>query len=182
MMRLRRNSLAISVLLLVAIASPAAYADERPTPEARELARFILSSGLFEIVIDKAGDAAATLVTAAVGGRLRRSLSADESSKLRILVIQATKDTFPWELWEDMYARLYSKHASPTEIADVLAFYKTPLGRRALSLSVILTTEGAEAGRRLAQSREKEFEKRFLDEFSKTMPELKAEIERSGAR
>ena len=36
MMRLRRNSLAISVLLLVAIASPAAYADERATVDLRE--------------------------------------------------------------------------------------------------------------------------------------------------
>jgi hypothetical protein len=178
------NSLGVLLLLLLlaAVASPLACAQERSFPEAHELARLILSSGMFEAVIQTAGDAATTVVTVAIEGRLRRSLSADEQSTLRRLLIQTTKETVPWDVWEELYARLYSKHASPQEIRDILAFYKTPLGRRALSLSLILTTEGMEAGRGLAKSREKDFERRFTDEFGKTMPELKAELERSQAR
>ena len=87
----------------------------------------------------------------------------------------------PWDLWEDIYARLYSKHASPGEIKDLLTFYKTPIGQRALSLSRVLLTEGAEAGRSLAKSREKEFQSKFVDGLGKTMPALKAELDRSGA-
>jgi len=47
-----------------------------------------------------------------------------------------------------------------------------------LSLSVILATEAPEAGRTLAQSREKEFTTRFIDALGKTMPGLKAELDR----
>ena len=168
------------VLLLVVVACPPAWTQDRSTPEAHELARLILSSGTFEAVMTQAGSAATIVVIAAVEGRLRRSLSADERSELRTLLTQVTKDTLPWDLWEALYAGLYSKYASPAEITELLAFYKTPLGRRALSLNVILTTAGAEAGRNLAKSREQEFQTRFMDALAKTMPGLKAELERSG--
>ena len=179
MMRLRRASV-IAALLIATLVSLPVHAQESSTPEAHELARLVLSSGMFEIVIDTAGDTAMTVVAAAMEGRLRRSLSADERSKLRGVFIQAFKDTFPWQLWEDLYARVFSQHATPSDITDFLTFYQTPLGRRALSLSVILTKEGAKAGRSLVQSRQQEFNRTFTEQISKGMPALKAELDRSG--
>ena len=181
MMRLRRASVIVALIVATLVSLPVC-AQESSTPDAHELARLILTSGMFESVLDTASDSAMTVVTAAMEGRLRRSLSADERSKLRGLLIQAFKDTFPLQLWEDLYARLLLQHAAPSEIKDLLAFYQTPRGRRALSLSVILATEGGVAGRKLAQSREKEFTRTFMEHFSKAMPELKAELDRSEAR
>ena len=178
MMRRWRPSVIVTLLVATLISFPVS-AQESSAPEAHDLARLVLSSGTFEAVIDTASDVSTIFVTAMMEGRLRRSLSPNERSKLRGLLIQATKDTFPRELWEDLYARLYSKHATSSEIKDVLTFYRTPLGRRALSLSVILITEGGVASRSLAQSREKEFSRTFMEQFSKAMPGLKAELDRS---
>jgi len=44
---------------------------------------------------------------------------------------------------------------------------------------VILATQAAETGGTLAKSHEKEFITRFMDVFGKTMPGLKAELDRS---
>ena len=160
MMRLRQASV-ITVLLLLAW-TPRASAQESASPEAHELARLILSSaGSFDAALAQAGRQITAIVVPAVEGRLRRPLSVD--------------------LWVDLYARLYSKHASPAEITDMLTFYNTPVGRRALSLSVIVITESAEAGFNLfTKSREQELQKRFSDALSKTMPGLKAELDRAG--
>jgi hypothetical protein len=180
MMRLRQASV-ITVLLLLAW-TPRASAQESASPEAHELARLILSSaGSFDAALAQAGRQITAIVVPAVEGRLRRSLSVDERSQLQILVTQVTKETLPRDLWVDLYARLYSKHASPAEITDMLTFYNTPVGRRALSLSVIVITESAEAGFNLfTKSREQELQKRFSDALSKTMPGLKAELDRAG--
>lgn len=185
MLRLKRTVRAMVMVcnclsILAAIAAPLTCAQERPSPEAHELARLILSSGLFDAASSQAASVGTAPVIVALQDRLKRSLSDEERSQLRSLMIQVMKDTLPWDVWEDLYADLYTKHASPAEITELLAFYKTPLGRRGLSLSVILATEAPEAGRNLAKSREKEFTVRFIDALGKTMPGLKAELDRSG--
>src|SRR5215831_21174366 len=164
------------LFILAAIAAPLTCAQERPSPEAHELARHILSSGLFDAGSSQAASVSTAPVIVALQDRLKRSLSDEERSQLRSLMIQVMKDTLPWDVWEDLYADLYTKHASPTEITELLAFYKTPLGRRALSLSVILAIQGGDAGRTLGKSHENEFRNRFMDAFGKTMPALKAEL------
>jgi len=176
------NWVAVSLLalLLVIVVPPKARAQDRATPEAHELAGLILSSGMFDALMAQAGLTAAAPIITVIEGHLRRSLSDDERSQLRSIVTQVMKDTLPWAAWEGLYAHLYSKHASPTEITELLAFYKTPLGRRALSLGVILAIQGGDAGRTLGKSHENEFRNRFMDAFGKTMPALKAELERSG--
>jgi hypothetical protein len=97
MMRPRQASVIVALQIAILVSLPV-HAQENSTAEAHELARLILSSGMFEIVIDAAGDTAMTVVAAAMGGRLRRSLSADERSKLRGVLIQAFRDTFPRQL------------------------------------------------------------------------------------
>jgi len=178
MTRLRRVAV-IAILVIETLSALPVGAQDRSTPEAHELARLILSSGLFDVVVAQSGGVATGPVIIAIQDRLRRPLSTDERSQLRNVVTQALKDTLPWDAWEGVYADLYSKNASAAEIAELLAFYKTPLGRRALSLSVILATQAAEAGGALAKSHEKEFITRFMDVFGKTMPGLKAELDRS---
>ena len=75
-----------------------------------------------------------------------------------------------------------AKHFSDGEMRELLAFYRTPLGAKALKLSGILTREGAEAGERLVKSREKAFSERFASEFARTLPSLSSELERTKPR
>src|SRR5215471_21833243 len=103
MMRRWRPSVIVTLLVATLISLPVS-AQESSAPEAHDLARLVLSY-TFEAVIDTASDVSTIFVTAMMEGRLRRSLSPNERSKLRGLLIQATKDTFPRELWEDLYAR-----------------------------------------------------------------------------
>jgi hypothetical protein len=68
------------------------------------------------------------------------------------------------------------------EMRELAAFYRTRLGGKALRLSGVLVSEGAAAGERLVNSREREFAERFGAEFAREFPALSRELERQPPR
>src|SRR5436190_1547355 len=52
-------------------------------------------------------------------------------------------------------------------IRELLRFYRTPVGTKAIQLSAVLTGEGAVIGQRLAKSREAEFAQRLREELAR---------------
>ena len=92
------------------------------------------------------------------------------------------KEAAPKPEWEMLYGTLIARHFSRDEMRDLAAFYRTPLGAKALRLSGVLVTEGAAAGERLMKSREREFGEGFGAEFSREFPAPSREIERQQQR
>ncbi|MBI2159945.1 MAG: DUF2059 domain-containing protein [Candidatus Rokubacteria bacterium] len=81
-----------------------------------------------------------------------------------------------------LHATLIARHFSRDEMRDLAAFYRAPLGAKAIRLSGVLVTEGAVAGERLMKSREREFGERFGAEFSREFSALSRELERQQQR
>ncbi len=166
-------------LLTGAVGSVGAQTPTADRPEARELARLMFTSGLFDAVMFQAVRAATTVVKTGLEGRIRRELGEDEGRMLEGVLARTFAGVFPQPEWEELYAGLMAKHFSDGEMRELLGFYRTPLGAKALKLSDILTREGAEAGERLVKSREKAFAERFASEFARALPSLSSELERT---
>jgi hypothetical protein len=75
--------------------------------------------------------------------------------------------TYPAKAWEAPFAELYEKHFNASELDQLLRFYKTPAGIKFLQKQETLTTEGAQIGIRLGESKSEEFEKTFMRELDK---------------
>lgn len=166
------------VILTLAVQFVAASSDgQNEAPEARELARLMFTSGLFDVVMIQAGGAATKVVKAGMEGRLGRPLSEDEARRLEALITRAVQDTVPKADFEALYAGLLSRHLSSQELKDLAAFYRTPLGAKALRLSAILTREGAAGGERIMKLHERAFVERFGAEFTRELPALEKELE-----
>ena len=83
-------------------------------------------------------------------------------------------EIFPRSLWEDTYVDVSSKHVSVDDARELLAFYGTPPGQKALRLAGILAAEADDATQRILKARENEFRQRFTAEFQKEFPDLNA--------
>jgi len=174
-------ALATLTLALALLAAPPARAQDVP-PEARDLAQLVFTPGSFDAIMTQAGKIGSQVVRANLEGRLQRQLSPGEATQLQALFTRLMKETAPKPEWETLYAALIARHFSRDEMRDLAAFYRTPLGAKAIRLSGVLVTEGAAAGERLMKSREREFGEGFGAEFSREFPALARELERQQQR
>lgn len=178
----RRATLVIPFALMVGLLAGAPAAAQNEPPEARELARLIFNAGTFDAIMAQAGKIGSQVVRAGIEGRVKRQLGPDEASRLEALFTRLMKETVPQPEWEALYTALISRHFSAAEMRELAAFYRTPLGGKALRLSGVLVSEGAAAGEHLVKSRQREFGERFGAEFARELPALSRELERQPPR
>lgn len=188
-MRFRARAVVLPALLLLVLLSsaPAAVAQTGPvgtllSADALDIARAVLTAGTFDTIMTQAGKIGSQVVRASLEGRLARSLTASEASRLQDLFTRLLRETAPQSEWETLYATLISRNFTPDELRELAAFYRTPLGSRVTRLSGVMMTEGAAAGERLMKSREREMVQRFGAEFAREFPALSREIERQPSR
>ena len=62
---------------------------------------------------------------------------------------------------------IYHKYLTLEEIEGLIQFYKTPLGRKAISVMPKMTQEGMIAGQEWGQSIGPKFQQKVLDRFKK---------------
>ena len=62
---------------------------------------------------------------------------------------------------------IYHKYLTLEETNGLIRFYKTPLGRKAISVMPKMTQEGMKAGQAWGQSIGQKFQQRILDRFKK---------------
>jgi hypothetical protein len=165
------------LLALLLGPSPARAQPDAPYPEAAELAGLVLDSGMFDVAMEAALKPAMAPITLALEHQLRRKLAPEEGATLARILEQALRDTFPRPLWAELYARVLAGKVPRGDARELLRFYRTPLGRKALALSAVLSREGAAAGEELARSRAHEFGQRFTGELARQMPALRRELE-----
>ena len=101
------------------------------------------------------------------GRQLGRPVSPAEERKLVDVIRRTFAGVFPTALFEDQLVSVYAKHLSEAEAKELLRFYATPVGSKAIRLAAVLTREGAAIGQRLAQSRQAEFAQRLRDELAR---------------
>lgn len=178
----RHATTVLSLALALGLLWGVPAAAQGTPPEARDLARLVFTSGTFEAIMTQAGKIGSQVVRAGIEGRVQRQFTEDEASRLQGLFTRLMKEAAPQQDWEILYATLISRHFSADEMRDMAAFYRTPLGAKALRLSGVMTTEGATAGEQLMKSRQHVLGQRFDAEFTREFPALAREMERKPPR
>jgi uncharacterized protein len=114
-MQIRR----MRALLLALMVSVAAHARDSAPSSAEQLARRVLPPDKYAALVDQ-------MSMQALNGLQRQGKqpSADEAQRFHA----AIKEALPYEDMIRISARSYAAHLTDGELADVLAFYKTPAG------------------------------------------------------
>jgi len=99
--------------------------------------------------------------------QLKRPVSPEEEQKLVDVIRRTFVGVFPSALFEKELIEVYAKHFNEAEAEELLRFYRTPVGTKAIQLSAVLAGEGAVIGQRLAKSREAEFAQRLREELAR---------------
>lgn len=146
-------------------------------PEARELARLVFDSGLYDVVLQTALKAGFAPVRATVETRLRRTLSVDEADALQAIFANAFRTVIPSVVLEELSARTFAANVSQQDAQEILRFYRSPAGAKALSLNALLARENAAASEELGRTRAPEFVRLFAAEMARRMPALIRELE-----
>ena len=183
-MRMRRRIAACWILLipvcagilLVSVIPARADSDQASVSPYRELVKVMFTSGSFDVGLSRASKADTSAVRAQLEKHLSRQLTEDEAGRLQRLVTRVLLEVFPQSFWEDTYVDMLSKHVSVKDARELLAFYGTPLGQKALRLATMLTAEADNASQRVLKARDSEFRQRFIAEFQKEFPKLNARV------
>jgi len=88
-----------------------------------------------------------------------------EGNKVMELIIEETKELTNKIVDENMVS-IYSKHFSDEEIKDLIAFYKTPTGKKLIEKQTIISKESME------------LTMKYMPEFQKKITEKIAEIKK----
>lgn len=169
---------AILVLLVLVIQTASSAAAQGSSAEAQELAHLSLSSGEFDRIATQAGRAGVLPVKAAIEGRVGRQLTDDEFRRLAEVFTRVFKEAIPQSEYEDNLAGQLSRYYSPQELTELLAFYHTPLGMKALHFVSTVSEENALFAQRLTAARKDRLIERFNAEFAREFPKLGEELQR----
>jgi len=174
MMAWRATVVALSLGILAA----SFVAAQGVSSEAQELARLSLSSGQFDRIGTQAAKIGVLPIQKALEGRLERQLTEDESRRLTEMFTRVFKEAIPQSELESNLAGEFDRYYTPQELTELLAFYRTPLGMKALRFTSTVADENALFAQRLTATRKEQFIERFNAEFAREFPKLSEEMQR----
>ena len=163
--------------VVVGLFAPSPTAAQSESPEARELASLAAAAGTFDIMYTQASTVATSIMKSSLEARLGRPLSDDESRQLGELFLRLIKETVPQSDFEGNYVDVLGRYYSPQELKDLVAFYRTPLGMKALRFGPATNAENAAAGRRIMGAHDREFRERFTAEFLREFSTINKELQ-----
>src|SRR5919197_5993734 len=146
--------------------SPAAPPSPEHERAIRELVHMAAGSGVSDAMFQQIARALVPGLRPALERQLGRPVSPAEERKLGDVIRRTFAGVFPTALFEDELVSVYAKHFSEADARELLRFYRTPVGSKAMRVAAVLTREGAAIGQRLAQSRQAEFAQRLRDELA----------------
>jgi tetratricopeptide (TPR) repeat protein len=130
----------LSTLLLVCLAVPAAW-GQGFTRSHRQAASELLD------LMEKSQDLAET-ASALIDAQVRAN---PQIEPFRDILVQWTQRYINWDAMGPRMIELYLQTFTEGEIRDLLAFYRTPTGRKALEKLPVLMQEGMKIGEEAAQ-------------------------------
>jgi hypothetical protein len=139
----------------------------------REFIHITLGSGAFDAIMNQMAIAVLPVVKAGFERDLKRSLSPEETQTVAGAFRRAFAAAFPLSLWEGEFIAIYAKHFSEADVAEMLKFYRTPVGAKAARLASVLAAEGTAVGQRLTKMKESEFGQRFQQEIAREFGQQK---------
>ncbi len=140
---------------------------------ARELARLMLDDAMRRTVSDQVSGHMAQAIGTTLQDRLNRRLHEDEWAAVVAIVKRFVADTFPASRTEEITAAIYARHFSEAELAELVRFQGSDVGRRSTQLAPLIATETAQAID--AEIKRSPAVPRLLTELQREFPVLRTE-------
>ena len=162
---------AILAVLTVALGLAAAQGDAR-LELARELSRLLADDPARQGVDDQVTASLARVIAATLQDRLGRRLLDLEWEMLGRIVRRFVRETLTPERTVDLAASVYARSFDEAELRDLLAFQRSPLGRKVARLTPDIARETAQAID--AEIRRSPAMPRLVDELQRAFPVLRS--------
>jgi hypothetical protein len=165
-----RSTFIVAIFSLTLVGCLKTTVEDSPTLRktlGNELAHMAFSSGLFDVMINQGVEQGSQAVAVNMHRHLGRELTKSEYDKMKFAFREAFLQTYPVSEWEAPVADLYGKHLNAQELTEIIAFYKTPIGKRALELQGLMATEGEKMGIRIVEKKKDQFGDAFVKEIEK---------------
>jgi hypothetical protein len=164
----------ISLLLLLAAALPLFATDPNPSQRQRELIGKLLA----QMNIDSMSKSMLDNMYAVMEKQFLDQAAAkgndpDDVAEAKELFTSFREKTSKIDfggLMEEAYVRIYAKYFNEQELADLVAFYDTPTGRKSISVMPDLMREGMQAGVEHVAPKIEETMAQVVTEHEKTRP------------
>lgn len=72
----------------------------------------------------------------------------EEIARCRVIVAEVIREFVADEKLIDEIVRIYARHFTHDDVRDMIAFYETPIGKKAIEVTPRLMQEGMQAGQR----------------------------------
>jgi hypothetical protein len=85
-------------------------------------------------------------------------LQSPQLEDYRDVILARAQSVMSWEVFGPKFVRMYAEAFTEQELRDLIAFYRTPTGKKALTLLPELLSQGAQMGAIEARSRQSELQ------------------------
>jgi uncharacterized protein len=140
-----QRAVLLSTLLLVCLAVPSAWSAQESRGH-RQAATDLLS-------LMKAAQSLETSTSAVIDAQIAMN---PEMAPFRDILIQWVTKYFDWDVIGPQLVDVYMKTFTEAELRELVAFYRTPTGRKALARMPVLMEEGIRLGQELANEHRNE--------------------------
>jgi hypothetical protein len=140
-MRRRASAAFLAGVLLVALATEAGAQVGRASETARELAQLMLDDVTRRRIDEQVGRGMMQSLGGTLEERLSRRLLDMEWRLLGGIVERFLRETLPPDRTAEIAAEIYMRHFDETELRDLLAFQRSPVGRKAMRVAPAIAND-----------------------------------------
>jgi hypothetical protein len=159
---MNRSFAAFLVVLIAGIAIPASAADASGSAKRRDIQRLMEVTGSAELAAQFTDVFSEQMFHGFKAVAPDIPVRALEVMKAELTQLFSERMAGPEGLLEQMVP-IYDRHFSHRDIQELLAFYRTPIGRKSIAVMPIIVQESMLAGQRWAQALGPEMQRRLME-------------------
>ncbi len=156
-MKIATTSFLAAVLFIAPLFSSAQ--DAKPDEATRAAAKALLDAADTEKVMNESMEQA---MEGQMGPLKQLGISPEGLKKLKAEMLAFVKEVMNYEEIEPALIDLYATKFTKAELDEITAFYKTPAGKKSITLAPTLMAEGMALGEAKVQARSAELQARIM--------------------
>lgn len=154
----------LAAALCVGLSGPAHAADAETTSAAEALIDSMDMPNLLGKSMESALDAQ-------MGQFSQMGIPPAGVAELKTAMLSFMKEVMQWEELRPEFVRIYSESFTAAELRELTAFYRTPTGKKAITLIPDLMSKGMIVGQQRVQARAAELQQRITPIIQKHLPQ-----------
>jgi hypothetical protein len=164
----------VTVLMIGACSQPAPIADspEARLEQARALTTLEIESGALDDMLDEGAALAREATADMLMIELEREPSEEDLAQLEAVMRAGLAEFLTAELWQETVAKVYAENFTAAELQATREFYRSPAGRKILSIQRSLETEVGDAVETALEVHSDEFAARIDAALAERFPEF----------